>query len=127
MSETKELRELVGFVAEATGVIVTNGKLTDLKNIGNIVGAVIPLIPKIGPAFAGISSIPGELAELNESDAKALIQEVKVKADLDDDSAAEELAGAILELIPAVVKVVDKACRFKSEKAEVDANAPQPA
>lgn len=117
-TQFKELNELVGFVAEATGVIVVNGKLTDLKNIGAIVGAAIPLLPKVASAFAGISQIPSELAELDSSNAESLIQEVKARAGLDDDSAAEELASAILELIPAVVKVVDKAKKFKLERSE---------
>lgn len=74
VKETKDLFDLGFALAKAGKEASADGKV-NLFDVGHL----IAVIGKVGPAFEGAAVAPSELGELDEADAKELLDYVKAK------------------------------------------------
>lgn len=74
VKETQELFDLGFEIAKAGKLALADGKVNFLD-----LGVVMPVFPKVGPAVDGIALVPKELGELDEADAKTLLDYAKAR------------------------------------------------
>lgn len=88
-----DLSKLVAFLCELVDSAITaeiDGRI-DIADLPLLIG----LLPKIGPAFAGIKNVPGELAALSPTDAEALVAGVIAQLVIPDAKAKAVVESAL--------------------------------
>jgi len=82
MADIKETKEAIAFafsLAEALKTSLADGKISYM-DIGNFISPAM----KAGAAFEGINEVPAEMKDLDEAEAKELLDYVKAEFNLED-------------------------------------------
>lgn len=97
--KNKELKELLDLVISAfnAGIQAKKDGKIDMGDLG----LVLSLIPKIEPAFEGVSAIPAELSSMTEEDAADIVSFVMSKLVIEEEKAKDIVSKSLHVLFSA--------------------------